>query len=102
MHQPSLLSLDSSLRLVQQTSGGAMCGPLCFQRGLKFCDARLEYCGWIIIAPTIQNDDRDPAILHEAVAWTHLVSALLRRLAGWALEAQGATHAVFSRLCVAR
>ena len=102
MHEPGLLRLSSSLRLVQRTAGDAMRGPLRFQSSLKFCDARLEYCRRIVVAPAVQDDYGHSAILHETVAWTRLVGALLRRLAGRALQAQGATHAVFSRLSVAR
>ena len=102
VRQPGLLRLDGRLRLMQRTAGGAMCRPLRFQGGLKFRDARLEYCGRIMVAPTAQDDHRNAAILNKTVAWTHLVGTLLRRLTGRALQAQGATHAVFSRLCVAR
>ena len=102
MREPSLLCLNSSLRLMQQTAGGTVRGPFCFQRGLKLCNTRLEYCRRVVVAPTVQNDPGNAAVLHEAMAWTHLVGTLLRRLSGRALQAQGATHAVFGRLCVAR
>ncbi len=102
VRKPGLLGLYGSLRLVQGTAGGAMRSSFCFQRGFQFCDARLEYCCWITVAPAVQDNHRNSAILHEAVAWTCLISALLGSLAGRALQTQGTTHSVFSRLCVVR
>ena len=102
VRESGLLGLGGGLRLLQRTAGGAMRGPFCFQRGVQFSDARLEDCRGITVAPAVQDDHRNSAILHEAVAWTCLISTLLGSLAGRALQTQGTTHSVFSRLCVAR
>ena len=102
VRKPCLLRLHSRLRLMQRPAGSAMRRPLRFQGGLQFRDARLEHCRRIMVASAVQDDHRNAAILDKPVAWTHLISTLLRRLAGRALQAQGATHAVFSRLRIVR
>lgn len=101
MGKPGLRGLKGSLRILQRASGDAMRGPLRFQRRFQLSDARLETCCRIVVAPAVQDNHRNSAILHEAVARTHLVGPLLRRLARRALQAQGATHATFGRLGVA-
>ena len=102
MGKTSLLSLDRRLRFVQGTAGSTMGCPFGFQRNLQFCNACLEQCCWIVVASAVENNHRNSAILHEAVAGPHLVGTLLGRLAGRTLQTQGTTHSVFSGLRVAR
>ena len=82
MGKTGLLGLNSSLRFMQQAAGCTMRGPFRFQRGFQFCDARLEHCRRVVIAPAVENNHRNSAILHEAVAGTHLVGTLLLGLPG--------------------
>ncbi len=78
-----------------------MCTSFRFQCGFQFCDTRFEYCRRVVVAPAIEDNHRNSAILHEAVTRAHLVGTLLRRLAGWTLQTQSTSHSIFSGLRVA-
>ena len=82
MGKTGLLSLDRSLCFVQQTAGCAMRDPFRFQRGFQFCNPSFKCCRRVIVAPAVENNYRNSAILHEAMAGAHLVGTLLRRLPG--------------------
>ncbi len=100
MGEAGLLSLNGDLRLVQRTPGGAMRGPFRLQRGFQFCDARFERRCWIVVAPAVEDNHRDAAILHKSMAGARLVGSLLRGLPSWTLQTQGAAHSVFGCLRV--
>ena len=102
MGKTGLLSLGRSLRVLQGAASGAVRSPFRFQCGFQFCDPSSKYCRRIIVTSAVENNNRNSAILHEAVTGAYLIGTLLRGLAGLPLQAQGTTHSVFSRLCVAR
>ncbi len=100
MSEPGLQRLGASLRLVQCPLCRAVGVALGFQGGIQLGNPCLEHRGGVVITTAVQNHDGHAAILHEAMAGTGLIGALLRRCAGGTLQTQGTPHSVFGRLTV--